>query len=313
MKKFSEEGFTRAKEYLLAKARPLEKAMFELEFVDGSVEPVLTKLYKFQNPDGGFGQALEPDLRTPTSSALCTEMGLRYLAEWGIPADHPMVGAAMKYLLDSFDAEARVWRVIPEDANEHPHAPWWHDKAGSLARTFDDFRVIPRAGILASLHHYAKLVPADWLSALTGQTVDEIMNLDMEKFGGGGDTLVYALRLAEAPELAPRYKSQLMPRLREVGDAIVTRDPRAWASYAAPPLKLAPTPKAPLADLLADDLQIYLDYLVEQQTPDGTWEPTWSWGDNYPDDWEQAKQEWRGVLILDTLLSLRAFGRLPEA
>jgi hypothetical protein len=310
MNTISDQRFNQAKKYLLSEARPLEKVNFELEFGGGSVDGVLSQLKKFQNPDGGFGQALEPDLRTPTSSALCTEMGLRYLAEMHIPADHPMAQAAVQYLLGSFDAETQVWRVIPEDANDHPHAPWWHEESGSLARTFDDFRVIPRAGILAALYHYAELVPDDWLAAVTEQTVADILALDTEKFGGGGDTVVYALRLMEAQGLAPSLKSRLEPRLREVADAVVARDPQAWAGYAAPPLKLAPTPKAPLADLLADDLQTYLDYLIEQQTPEGTWEPTWSWGESYPEDWAQAKQEWRGLITLDTLIALRAFGRV---
>ena len=131
-----------------------------------------------------------------------------------------------------------------------------------------------------------------------------------EKFGGGGDTLVYALRLADAPELANNFKSRLEPRLREVADQIVTRDPKAWSSYAAPPLKLSPNPDSLVTDLMPDDLQVHLDYLIEQQTPEGSWEPTWNWGDFYPTDWEQAKQEWRGVLTLDSLISLRVFGRI---
>jgi hypothetical protein len=310
MKQLSREQFARARDFLHSQGRPLDRATFELEFESGTVDAVLTELRKFQNPDGGFGQALEPDVRTPSSSALCTEMGLRYLMEWGVPADHPMVQAAVKYLLHSFDAESQVWRVIPEDANDHPHAPWWHDEAGSLARTFDDFLVIPRAGILASLYHYTELIPADWLTAITARTVDDIMALDTEKFGGGGDTLVYALRLMEAPGLATHLKARLEPRLWEAADAIVARDPQAWAGYVAPPLKLAHTPTAPLADLLAGELQAYLDYLVEQQTPEGTWEPTWSWGESYPQDWAQAKQEWRGILTFDTLVSLRAFSRM---
>ena len=312
MQKLNKEQFMCARDFLYSQARPLEKASFALEFEAGSVETALDELRKFQNPDGGFGQALEPDMRTPTSSALCTEMGLRYLAEWDIRAGHPMVDSAVKYLLDSFDTTTRIWCVIPADANDHPHAPWWHDEGGSLARTFDDYRVIPRAGILAGLHHYAKLVPQEWLAVVAERTVADIEALRMEQFGGGGDTLVYALRLAEAPGLAASLQSRLLSRLRIAADAVVARDPQSWSGYAAPPLKLAPTPSSPLADLLKADLQIYLDYLIEQQTPEGTWEPTWSWGESYPEAWAQARQEWRGIITLDTLLALRAFGRIDD-
>jgi len=49
-------------------------------------------------------------------------------------------------------------------------------------------------------------------------------------------------------------------------------------------------------------------YNQSEKTRPGRWEPTWSWFGNYPVDWEQAKTGRRGVLTLDTLLSLRVFG-----
>ena len=167
-------GFNRARDFIHTSARPLERAIFELEFEDGSVDDFLRQLSKFQNPDGGFGRALEPDVRISASSALCTEIGLRYMAEKKIPSDHFMVQSAVKYLLDTFDAETQIWRVLPTEANDAPHAPWWHDEAGSLARTFDDFLAIPRAGILASLHHFVELVSAEWLNAVIEATVTKL-------------------------------------------------------------------------------------------------------------------------------------------
>ncbi len=312
MKKLTAERFEHARDFVKSQARPLEKAIFTLEFEGGSVSNVLAQLAKFQNSDGGFGQALEPDVRTPLSSSLCTELGLRYLAEWHTPAEHPMVKIAVKYLLDSFDADTQAWRVIPEDANAYPHAPWWHDEAGSLARTFNDFLITPRAGVLAALSHYAELVPADWLAAVIRQTVLDIESMNADKFGSGGDALVYAFRLAQAQGLASTYKSRLVPLLRGIADRVVTRDPEAWSSYSAPPLKLASTPDALVADLLAKDVQNHLDYLIDQQTTDGCWRPTWSWGDFYPEYWPQAEQEWCGILTLDTLLSFRVFNRVSR-
>jgi hypothetical protein len=38
--------------------------------------------------------------------------------------------------------------------------------------------------------------------------------------------------------------------------------------------------------------------------------PNWSWGGLWPDAWEQAKRDWTGVMTLDNLLKLRAFGRI---
>jgi hypothetical protein len=312
MKQLTREAFDRARRFLNTQARPLDRAMFEHRFEGASAEDVVAELAHFQNEDGGFGRALEPDLRTPSSSALATGVALRALKELRCSADHPMVRAAVRFLLATFDHSTNVWRVVPRDANSFPHAPWWHDEQGSLARTFDDFQIIPRAEIVGLLHHYAALVPADWLNEVTEHAVAAIETMEADKFGGGGDTLCYALSLAETKALPQSFKDRLIPRLRALTVTVVSRDPQEWASYSAPPLKVAPSPHSLIADLLWDDLQVHLDYQIDRQTPAGTWEPTWSWGDFYPGVWEQARREWRGHLTLEALTALQAFERIEE-
>ncbi len=310
MKRLSPEQFYQARRFLKTEARPLDRALFEHRFEGGPADRVAKELVTYQNIDGGFGHALEPDVRTPSSSALATGIGLGMLKEMACPADHPMVSGAVAYLLRTFDSETRIWRAVPHDANDHPHAPWWHDEDGSLARTFDDFAVIPRAQLVGLLHHYAEIVPDDWLDTVTEETVSTIQRLEEEAFGGGGDTLRYALDLAETDALPQRFKDRLLPRLRDLTGRIVCRDPEDWGGYCPKPLKIAPSPDAVVADVLGDDLQHDLDYEIEHESPEGTWEPTWTWGESYPQTWEQAKLEWRGHLTLETLTKLDAFGRI---
>ncbi len=311
MRTLGREAFNRARQFLKTRARPLEAALFAHRFEGALVERVTAELASYRNEDGGFGRALEPDLRTPSSSALATGIALRLLRELQCPADHALVRGAVEYLLATFDEKSRVWRVAPHDTNAFPHAPWWHDEAGSLARTFDSFMVIPRAELVGLLHHYSPLVPADWLDDLTERTV-----ADIEALGalgsGGGDTLAYALALAETEELPQHFKRRVTPRVRAVAPNAVERDLEKWNTYCISPLKIVSSPGSIVADLLWDDLQRNLDYLVDHQTTEGTWEPTWSWGDFYPEVWEQARQEWRGHLTLNNLVTLQDFDRLRE-
>jgi hypothetical protein len=309
MKRLSREAFARARQFLKTEARALDRALFEFRFEGGPVEAVLAALAAYQNEDGGFGHALEPDMRTPSSSALATGIGLRALAELDVPAEHAMVRATVGYLRSTYDPESKVWRAIPPDANDHPHAPWWHDEEGSLARTFDDFEIIPRAEIVALLYHYAALVPADWLHDVTEETVRAIEAA--EPFGsGGGDDLAYATELAEVDALPADQKARLVERIRATVPAAVVCDPAQWASYCLAPLKVVRSPHSVAADLIADALAEHLDYTIDHQTDAGTWEPTWSWGEIYPEVWPQAKLEWRGEITLATLTVLRAFGRV---
>ncbi len=163
------------------------------------------ELARFQNGDRGFGHALEPDLRTPSSSALATGMGLRILQEVQCPAEHPLVYGAVQFLLERSIAGAEVWRVAPPDTNDFPHAPWWNDEYGSLADTFDDFPSFPGPRFVGSLLHYSISYLRDWLQELTEHTVSAIETAKIDSFGGGGDALRYALDLAEAENLPPHF------------------------------------------------------------------------------------------------------------
>ena len=53
-------------------------------FAGGPAEPVATALAAYQNADGGFGHALEPDLRCPGSQPAATLYALEMLHEAGM-------------------------------------------------------------------------------------------------------------------------------------------------------------------------------------------------------------------------------------
>ena len=303
-------SFDRARRFLKTAARSLERARFEFHFEAAPPELVVAALARFQNPDGGFGHALEPDVRTPSSSALATGIALNILREVGATAEQPMVQRAVHYLARTWDMDGWTWRVVPADTNHYPHAPWWHDDDGSLARTFDSFLVIPRAQLVAHLNAYAQLVPGDWLAAVTEATVRDIE--EVEPLGsGGGDDLRYVLELASERTVPVRQRDRLLRRLQAVVPAAVSLEPAEWESYSITPLKVAPTPSSPLADLVRDGLEAYLDFQLAQQQADGGWEPVWTWAGHYPDVWPQAAAEWRGELTLQMLLALRAWSLLP--
>jgi hypothetical protein len=69
------------------------------------------------------------------------------------------------------------------------------------------------------------------------------------------------------------------------------------------------SPNSNTKDDLQDEVQLNLDHEVENQKEDGAWHPFWSWDNEYTKAWEIAKQEWKGVLTLKTLLSLKAYDR----
>jgi hypothetical protein len=309
MNRLTREAFERAREFMHTQARDVERELFLLHFENGSAELVRAALAAYQNPDGGFGHGLEPDVRTPSSSALATGISLSILKELAVPAQDEIVRRAVDYLLESYDGSSGVWRVVPEDTNQYPHAPWWHDEDGSLARTFDEFTIIPRVMLVGLLNHYHPIVPADWLEPVTADTVQDVLAAEPLGTGGGSD-IEYAISLAKTEALPRNHRARLVEKIRDSAPEAVVRDPEKWDTYCITPLTLAPRPDSLAADLMGEDLQRNLDYLIESQKPGGYWDPTWSWGGFYPQVWEQARQDWRGHLTLEKLESLQAFGRI---
>ena len=309
MRRLTTDGFGRAVAYVKTHARPLEKALYGCHFEEGPEDAVIGELLRFRNPDGGFGRALEPDVRTPSSSVLATGIALRTIAELDCQEADEMVPGAIDYLLATLDRKRLTWRVVPRDTNAFPHAPWWHDEDGSLAVTFDDFQIIPRVLILGSLHRYAALMPRELLERLTDAAITAISERPALGTGGGSD-LEYVAYLAVAPGLPQASRDLLIELVTAAIPKTVIMDPSRWSDYCLTPLRAAPRPTSLGARAIRDALDAHLDWTIDHQAADGAWDPTWSWFGSYPEAWPEAEQAWRGILTLETLLSLRAFGRL---
>jgi hypothetical protein len=86
---------SKATDFLWRTARLLERRRFAYLFLDGEQQAVLEALRPYQNPDGGFGNGLEPDVRGPVSQPVPTWTALCILDEAGAFAD-PIVTRAQR-------------------------------------------------------------------------------------------------------------------------------------------------------------------------------------------------------------------------
>ena len=304
----SQADMERAGGFIFTSARTLEQARFAYYFRGGAAEAVYAELARYQNPDGGFGHALEPDLRLPESSALATTVGLQILRDLATPEAHPLVQGALRYLLTTYDADLQRWPIIPPAAREAPHAPWW-DYDDELPQRFGHFLANPRAEILGYLYDYAGLVPKELLQQLTEVVLSHLQNLpeEMEMHD-----LLCNIRLLETTALPEEARATLLRRLTPVVDRTVAREPSSWEDYGLQPLTVVSSPDSPVAAMLEEAVDRNLDYAIEHQQADGAWWPNWSWGDTFPEAWPTAEREWKGVITVDTLRQLQAFGRLEE-
>lgn len=292
--------------FILREARPLERALLGC-YLDGApADAALAELGRFQNPDGGFGRALEPDLRLPDSSALATTVGLQVLRALGVASEHSLVRGAIGHLTSTVDDAALAWPSAPLAANAHPHAPWWgRDPEGPLVGEGE--LDSPRPEVLGYLYERAALVEPGFLARVSESTMARFRRasdeMEMHAFG------CYQ-RLAEAPGLPPELRDELTGRLTSLLGRVVERDPAKWSGYCLRPLDVAASPDGIFAGALREDAERQLDWELERLGDDGTVRPPWDWGGLYPDVWPEAAREWSGWLTLDLLRKLYAYGRV---
>lgn len=302
MQTLSPQKQAKAVAFINQHARPLEQALYAYYFQNGSADQVLAALSHFQNPDGGFGKALEADVRVASSSVISTSVAFQKFRETITPASHPMVQAASRYLLATIDPQQDLWPIIPPNVDDAPHAPWWHYDP-DLTR----YSINPRVELVGYLFDYPTLFPADLRTRLLDTVVSHLLNGpdEMEMH----DLMCY-LRLSETKTLPEDIRVSLIEKLRKIVNGAVSRDPNTWGGYGLTPLSVVNTPTSPFADLFPTELDLNLDYEIAKQPEEGYWSPTWTWEDVSAQAWAVAKQEWSGVITLNNLLLFKQFGRL---
>lgn len=303
MKQLTQVAFQRAKNFIMDHGRAVDQRRFEFHFENGSADAVLAALSPYQNDDGGFGHSLEPDLRTPASSAIATTIGFQILREIQAPASHRVVRKGIQYFIATYDESYQVWHIVPPEVEEAPHAPWWNYE--STTESFGRFLVNPRTEIVGYLHEFSDGVPTELLKTLATAVLEHLDSLpdEMEMHD-----VLCCVRLAETEALPDR--DRVWAKLARAAAHSVAQNAEELTDYVLKPLWLVPSPESPLAAELTNEVEMNLDFEIGQQGEDGSWSPNFSWGDQYPEAWQTAKKEWQSRLTVNTLKTLKDFGRI---
>lgn len=285
--------------FMTTHARLLDRRRAELALGGGDAELTLAALAAYRNPDGGFGWALEPDLRAPSSQPVGAYHAFEVLVDVA-PACSPMAGA----LCDWLGSVALPGGGLPfalAGAESPGTAPFWAAADPSVPSLQITALVTCLAQRVA--RHDPAVAEHPWLGTSTEYCLDAI--------AGIADTrnvleLLGALWVLDAlADTDPRAARELERLAALVPPSGTLPVPGGAADEALRPLDFSPLPERPLRALLdARAIEADLDRVAAEQQPDGGWRVDWV--ERSP----AGGLEWRGWATVRAIRILSAHGRL---
>jgi hypothetical protein len=278
----------KAQEFVWCNARLLERYLFSALFARGNKEAVLVALRAYQNEDGGFGNALEPDKRCPSSQPQDIEFALHILDAIGAMHD-PMVAHACDYLATITKPDGGVPVALPS-VNLYPHADWWTVEDSPPAS------LNPTAAIAGLLLKHS--VQHSWIETASTFCWREIAASDTDAFHTVMPMITFLEHVPDRAR-AEHELRRIAERISQPG--VVELDPHAQG-YAQKPLDWAPTPQSYCRRLFDDKtIERHLAALADRQQSDGGWPISWT-----PIS-QAIETEWRGRVTIEALRTLDAY------
>jgi len=302
--------FEKARTFIYRNARPLDLARWQYHFENGGRDAVLTALAAYQNADGGFGHALEPDCWNPNSSPIQTWAATEILREIGFTdAAHPIIQGILRYLAGGQDFESHFWCCVIRSNNDYPHAPWWHTDsdstchndynptaclAGFILRFADKDSESYQLGCRIAKEAYGVYMAQDLLNDMhTAACYVRLMQYCEE--AGINDVL-------DIPVLKEKLRKQVKQS--------ITQNTAEWETgYICKPSQFFNSRDSVFYADNRDTADYECEYIIKSQQEDGSWHIPWSWG-AYPEEWAVAKNWWKGSVAVLNLLYLKAFGKI---
>jgi hypothetical protein len=285
-------NFEKAAHFIWKHGRLLERRIFEYFFLGGSKENIIAALQAYQNEDGGFGNALEPDLRAPGSQPLFVEFALRTLYDCNIKAPE-LASKAYEFVSKHADLASGIPTIFKDSIN-YPRAPHW-DNPLSAEPSID--RLTGLVGLLKwqGISH-------PWLDA----AVDVCMSYMMTNKFEDAHTILTSFCLLESLPQTGQIK-QLYDKLSTellISARFLRMDAHS-DEYGLSPLEFAPSPSSYCYKIFPQDVIIqHLQVLKSQQSDDGGWQIRWE------PPGETAKWEWRAYVTLKNLMVLKWYGEI---
>ncbi|WP_116042575.1 hypothetical protein [Amycolatopsis palatopharyngis] len=287
-----------AARFMTTHARLLDRRRFDLLTGKNGPQGPLAALAGYRNDDGGYGNALEPDLRSAGSQPVSALHAFEVFEEVA-PVASEHAAHLCDWLASSTLADGGLPFAlpVPDPAGCAPFFVQADSRVSSLHMTCMLAAIAHRIG-----RHDPVVREHRWLTTATAYSLQRIRELE-----GPGHALEYrfALQFLDAThDILPGADAELHRLGAWLPESGILAVEGGTDGEAMRPLDFAPVPDRPLRALFSESaIQSELDSLESAQQPDGGW--TVDWDSQSP----AGALEWRGWATVRALTILKANAR----
>ena len=308
----TEKQFAGIKAWVYRNAREIDLNVWKFYFEKGRKEDVVSALSYYQNEDGGFGNALEPDNWNPASTPYTTLYAINLLREIGMTdTSHPLYQGIFKYLYSEKDLTDYGWRFSVPGNDDYPRAPWWNyreetNKTESIGPTCGlCVFVLQNMEKSSSLYKKAETLAKNALDKLL--TIREFGDMGI----GGYLGLIHA---APSLSLGEYDMPALYSAVNNLVNASIERDVSKWQYYGVLPSNYIRSPQSPFYPANKEIVEKEIRYLLETLPENGVWGIPWTWFDHmeqYGREFAVSENWWKSITAIEKLCFLRNFNAAP--
>jgi len=289
-------------------ARELEITIWNYHFENGSKNDVVDTLLYYQNEDGGFGNAVDPDNWNINSLPYATLYAINILKDIEyFDMNHPIYLGIKKYLNNEI-LSPNGWTFTIPSNKDYPHASFYNFD--------DDYNKTESTGIILGFCSF--IIECDRDSNLY-QTVIGFINdlmdkLSSDNLGDMGPTGYIALiESMKRINLEGYDYDKLELRLQELINNSIQRNPKQWKFYGYRPSDYIKSKDSIFYQGNKDIVEVELDFLFDTLPNNDVWPISWSWFENnavYPKEAIISENWCKAIKAIERVKFLRNFGRL---
>ena len=301
------EALERAREFVYKNARPVDIARWNYLFENGESSEVIKYLLSYQNKDGGFGNALEPDCWNKKSTPMQTWAATKIINEIGLEnKSHPLISGTLEYLCSGDEFDGHRWHGLNtvQSNNDCPHAPWW----SYLQKEETGYN--PTASLIGFILKYADeksplhILACELAQEAYGYFKKNFPLESMHETACFVDFYEYmkACNIQGLLDLK-EFRNLLQQQIKKV----ITYHTDSWSTdYVCKPSRFISSKKSDFYSGNEEICDFEFHFIEQTQNLDGTWNVTWNW-DAFPEQWSISENWWKSDIIIRNMAYMKAF------